>query len=264
MYICLTKIIFIMKIVSWNVNGIRAVAKKGLFDKIHQLKPDIMCFQETKAQDNQVSEVFENIEDYHLFSNSAEKKGYSGTAILSKIKPINVFSDIGIEKHDKEGRVLTAEYKDFFLTCLYTPNSKNDLSRLDDRQDFDKAFLDFIVELDKQKPVIVCGDFNVAHKEIDLARPKANYNKSAGYMQEEINGMDNYTSSGFTDVFRTLNPDLSDSYTWWSYRAGARERNVGWRIDYFIVSNKIVSDVKKSRIHSEIFGSDHCPISIEL
>lgn len=253
-----------MKLISWNLNGIRAVAKKGLNDKINEMNPDVICFQETKAQDDQVLEALDGLEGYHIYSNSAVKKGYSGTAILSKTKPINVIPDIGIEHHDQEGRVLTAEYEDFYLTTVYTPNSKNDLSRLDDRQDFDAALLAFLKNLEKTKPVIVCGDLNVAHKSIDLARPKANYNKSAGHMQEEIDGMDNFQNAGLIDTFRYLHPDATEKYSWWSFRGGARERNVGWRIDYFLVSESISEKIKSADILMEMYGSDHCPVSIEI
>ncbi len=253
-----------MKLISWNLNGIRAVAKKGLFDKIAEMNPDVICFQETKAQDVQVAEVLNDLNGYYFYSNSAVKKGYSGTAILSKREPTSVKSDIGIEEHDQEGRVLTAEFEDFYLTTVYTPNSKNDLSRLDDRQNFDAALLNFLKELEKTKPVIVCGDFNVAHKAIDLARPKPNYNKSAGFMQEEIDGMDNFTKNGLIDTFRYLNPEKTEAYSWWSYRGGARDRNVGWRIDYFLASHSIIEKIKSASIISEMMGSDHCPVSIEI
>ena len=253
-----------MKLISWNLNGIRAVAKKGLFDKIEDMNPDVICFQETKAQDDQVAEVLEGLEGYHFYSNSAVKKGYSGTAIVSKTEPINVISDIGIEEHDQEGRVITAEFDEFYITSVYTPNSKNDLSRLDDRQNFDAAFLDYLKNLEKTKPVIVCGDFNVAHKSIDLARPKPNYNKSAGHMQEEIDGMDNFINAGLIDTFRHIHPDKTDAYSWWSYRGGARDRNVGWRIDYFLTSESILDRVKSAEIIADMHGSDHCPVAIDL
>ena len=253
-----------MKIISWNLNGIRAVAKKGLYEKIEQMNPDVICFQETKAQDDQVAEVLSNLNGYHFYSNSAIKKGYSGTAIVTKVKPLNVQPDIGIEEHDQEGRVLTAEYENYYITTVYTPNSKNDLSRLGDRQNFDAAFLAYLKELEKTKPVIVCGDFNVAHKEIDLARPKPNYNKSAGFMQEEIDGMDNYTNAGLIDTFRLFYPNKTDAYSWWSFRGGARDRNVGWRIDYFLVSKSLKGQLKSANILSDVYGSDHCPVEIEL
>lgn len=232
-----------MKIISWNVNGIRAVAKKGFNDIVYKLNPDIICLQETKAQDDQVQEALSDLKGYHIFSNSADRKGYSGVAILTKIKPLSIAPDMGIDEHDKEGRVLTAEFDDFYLTVVYVPNSGSELIRLGYRQTWDKAFLEYLKALEKKKPVIVCGDFNVAHKAIDLARPKENYNKSAGFMQEEIDGMDAYTSNGFVDTFRYLHPDKTDAYTWWSFRGGARQRNVGWRIDYFLVSNSIKDKV---------------------
>ena len=253
-----------MKLISWNSNGIRAVAKKGLLDKIYEMNPDVICFQETKAQDDQVAEVLNDIEGYHFYSNSAVKKGYSGTAIVSKSEPIKVFPDIGIEHHDQEGRVLTAEYDNFYLVTVYTPNSKNDLSRLDDRQDFDAALLAFLKNLEKTKPVIICGDLNVAHKSIDLARPQANYNKSAGHMQEEIDGMDNFLNAGLADSFRYLYPDKTEMYSWWSFRGGARERNVGWRIDYFLTSESLKNNIKSADILMDMHGSDHCPVSLEL
>lgn len=253
-----------MKLISWNLNGIRAVAKKGLLEKIEEMNPDVICFQETKAQDDQVAEVLNDLKGYHFYSNSAVKKGYSGTAIVSKTEPIKVFPDLGVEIHDQEGRVLTAEYDDFYLVTVYTPNSKNDLSRLDNRQEFDAELLKFLKNLEKTKPVLVCGDLNVAHKEIDLARPKENYNKSAGFMQEEIDGMDNYHNAGLIDTFRHFHPDKTDIYSWWSFRGGARERNVGWRIDYFLASESFLPKIKNADILMDIHGSDHCPVTIEL
>ena len=253
-----------MKIISWNVNGIRAVAKKNFFTDFEEMAPDILCLQETKAQDDQVAETLSPIKGYHIYSNSAGKKGYSGTAILSKTEPLNVTCDIGISEHDSEGRVLCLEYETFFLIDVYVPNSGSELKRLNFRQYWDKAFFDYLKNLEKAKPVIVCGDFNVAHRPIDLARPKANYNKTAGYMQEEIDGMDRFTKGGFTDSFRHFYPNQKDAYSWWSYRAGAREKNVGWRIDYFLVSKSFISKVKNAFILSEVLGSDHCPVGIEL
>lgn len=253
-----------MRLISWNVNGIRAVAKKDFFLNMEQMAPDILCIQETKAQDFQVAEVLADIQDYYYYSNSAEKKGYSGTAILSKEKPLSVSRDIGIPEHDTEGRVLCLEYKDYYVINVYVPNSGSELKRLSYRYDWDKAFFDYLKNLEKQKPVIVCGDFNVAHTEIDLARPKPNYNKSAGFMQEEIDGMDRFTSGGLVDTFRHFYPDKKDAYSWWSYRAGARGNNIGWRIDYFLVSESFISSVKDASIHPDVMGSDHCPVSIEL
>jgi len=253
-----------MNILSWNVNGIRAVAKKNFFEDFAKLSPDILCLQETKAQEDQVAETLEQIQGYHIYSNSAEKKGYSGTAILTKEKPLSATNDIGIAEHDTEGRVLCLEYESFYLINVYVPNSGNDLKRLGYRQEWDKAFFEYLKSLEESKPVIVCGDFNVAHKEIDLARPKPNYNKSAGFMQEEIDGMDRYVEGGLIDTFRYFYPNETDKYSWWSYRAGARGKNVGWRIDYFLVSKSFVENIKSASILHEIMGSDHCPVSIEV
>ncbi len=253
-----------MKLISWNVNGIRAVAKKNFFEDLKQMNPDVLCLQETKAQEDQVAETLANVEEYYIYSNAAEKKGYSGTAILSKVEPLSVTRDIGISEHDNEGRVLCAEYEAFYLVNVYVPNSGSELKRLDYRQDWDLQFFNYLKNLEKTKPVVVCGDFNVAHKAIDLARPKANYNKSAGYMQEEIDGMDRFTSGGLIDTFRHFNPDVADKYSWWSYRAGARGKNVGWRIDYFLVSEKFLPEVKNTFILNEVMGSDHCPVGIEI
>lgn len=253
-----------MKIISWNVNGIRAIANKDFFSSFKQMTPDILCLQETKAQDDQVTETLSPIQNYYVYSNSAEKKGYSGTSVLSKEKPLNVIPDINIAEHDMEGRVLCLEYESFFLVNVYVPNSGSDLKRLDYRQKWDLDFFNYLKNLEKKKPVITCGDFNVAHKPIDIARPKANYNKSAGYMQEEIDGMDRYTQGGFVDSFRHFYPDKKDIYSWWSYRAGARAKNVGWRIDYFLVSESFMPKVNGAFILNETQGSDHCPVGIEL
>lgn len=254
-----------MKIISWNVNGVRAVAKKSFFSSLKTLNPDVMCLQETKAQDDQVQEALTEIkDDYHIYSNSAEKKGYSGVAILSKQKPIKVTADIGIAEHDTEGRVLTAEFDTFFLVTVYVPNSGSELKRLGYRQTWDKDFLAFLKNLEKTKPVVVCGDLNVAHTAIDLARPKPNYNKSAGYMQEEIDGLDAYVNNGLIDTFRNQFPEVTEKYTWWSYRGGAREKNVGWRIDYFLASASFLSNIKNATIFPEIMDSDHCPVGLEL
>ncbi len=253
-----------MKLISWNVNGLRAVAKKNFFEDFKTLDADVFCLQETKAQDEQVLEVLAGLKGYHIYSNSAEKKGYSGTAIISKTAALSVSYDMGIAEYDTEGRVLCAEFDKFYLINVYVPNSGSELKRLNYRQDWDKAFYNYLKNLEKTKPVVVCGDFNVAHKAIDLARPKPNYNKSAGFMQEEIDGMDRYTQGGLIDTFRHFYPDASDKYSWWSYRAGARGKNVGWRIDYFLVSESFISAVKKASILSEVMGSDHCPVAIEL
>lgn len=252
-----------MKILSFNVNGVRAIAKKSFFEDMQPLNADVICLQETKATVEQVKETLISMEGYSVFANEAERKGYSGTAILSKHQPISVRYDIGVEEHDQEGRVITAEFDDYFVTNVYVPNSGSDLRRLDYRQKWDKEFLNYLKSLEKEKPVIVCGDFNVAHKEIDLARPKPNYNKSAGFMQEEIDGMDAYTSNGLVDTFRMLNGD-EIKYSWWSYRGGARFKNVGWRIDYFLVSKSIQDRVQDAFIMNDIMGSDHCPVGISI
>jgi exodeoxyribonuclease-3 len=253
-----------MKLISWNVNGLRAVAKKDFFTDFKQINADIFCLQETKAQDDQVAEVLSELSGYHFYANSAEKKGYSGTAVISKTKPISVSKDMGIAEHDTEGRVLCMEYENFFLVTVYVPNSGSELKRLDYRETWDLAFFNYLKNLEAKKPVIVCGDFNVAHKAVDLARPKQNYNKAAGYMQQEIDGMDRFTSGGFIDTFRHFFPDKTDAYSWWSYRAGARGKNIGWRIDYFLVSESFLPKVSQAFILNEVMGSDHCPVGIEL
>ncbi len=253
-----------MKLVSWNVNGIRAAINKNFREKVTAMNPDVLCLQETKAQDDQVRDTLANFPEYQLYMNSAERKGYSGTAILSKTEPLGVSYDIGVAEHDTEGRVTCAEFDDFFLVNVYVPNSGSELLRLDYRQQWDKAFFDYLKNLEKTKPVVVCGDFNVAHTEIDLARPKANYNKSAGYMQEEIDGMDRFTKGGLVDTFRYKHPDKKDAYSWWSYRGGARAKNVGWRIDYFLASESLCPNIKDAYILAEVDGSDHCPVVLEL
>jgi exodeoxyribonuclease-3 len=252
-----------MKIISFNVNGVRAIAKKNFFEDIPQLETDILCLQETKATVDQVKETLERMDQYKIVANEADRKGYSGTAILTKKDPIAVQFDLGVEQHDKEGRVITAEYDSFYLTNVYVPNSGNDLRRLSYRQKWDADFLNYLKDLEKHKPVIVCGDFNVAHTEIDLARPKANYNKSAGFMQEEIDGMDAYKNNGLMDTFRLKNPE-EVKYSWWSYRGGARERNIGWRIDYCLASEALKDKVDSAFILNDIHGSDHCPVGIKL
>lgn len=253
-----------MKLISWNVNGIRAVAKKGFYDYLEEMCPDVLCIQETKAQDDQVAEVLVEVEGYHVFSNSAERKGYSGTAILSKTEPLGVSRGIAMPGHDNEGRVLCLEYGQFYLVNVYVPNSGNDLRRLGYRQQWDIDFCNYLKALETIKPVVACGDFNVAHKAIDLARPKQNYNKSAGYMQQEIDGMDRFAQNGLTDTFRHFYPDTRDRYSWWSYRAGARGKNVGWRIDYFLVSREFLPNIKDAFILDQVMGSDHCPVGISL
>lgn len=252
-----------MKLVSFNVNGIRAIMKKDFAQDMTKLDPDILCLQETKATEEQVKEALIDFSGYHIYANEADKKGYSGTAVLSKMEPISVSYDIDHDQHDREGRVIAVEYDEFILVNVYVPNSGSDLRRLDYRQSWDNDFLNYLKEHEKKKPVIVCGDFNVAHREIDLARPKPNYNKSAGFMQEEIDGMDAYTGNGLVDTFRLLHED-EVKYSWWSYRGGARFKNVGWRIDYFLVSKSFTDRIVSAEIHNDIMGSDHCPVSIEL
>ncbi|MEY3592874.1 MAG: exodeoxyribonuclease [Bacteroidota bacterium] len=252
-----------MNIISFNVNGIRAVVGKTFITDMQALNPDIICLQETKATPEQVQDAVVNLKGYHVFASSAERKGYSGTAILSKTNPLNVTYGIGIPEHDTEGRVICAEYQDFFLITVYVPNSGSELLRLAYRQTWDAAFLAYLKNLELQKPVLVCGDFNVAHQAIDLARPKENYNKAAGYMQEEIDGMNAYVSAGLIDTFRVMNPDTV-KYSWWSYRAGARQKNVGWRIDYFLASATLQPVIKEAFILNDILGSDHCPVGVAL
>lgn len=252
-----------MKIISWNVNGIRAIIKKDFFQDIEEMNPDILCLQETKAQDAEVEKAVTKLENYHYYSNSAMQKGYSGVAILSKEKPLDVIYDMGIEEHDNEGRVICAEFNEFYLVNVYVPNSGQELLRLDYRQEWDKDFQNYLKNLNSKKPLILCGDLNVSHKPIDLKNDKANYNKVAGYTQIEIDGMDNLLQLGFVDSFRHFHPE-TEAYSYWSYRFKARERNSGWRLDYFIVSKEFMEKVKSSEILSQYFGSDHCPIQLEL
>ena len=249
-----------MKLISWNVNGIRAVLTKGFEDFFKDVNADIFCVQETKCQEGQVELEFEG---YQSFWNSAEKKGYSGTAIFTKIKPLSVKFGIGIEEHDKEGRVITLEFKDFYMVNIYTPNSKRELERLDYRQIWEDEIRKYLLKLNKTKPVVMCGDLNVAHKEIDLKNPKTNTH-NAGFTIEERNKMTELLDAGFIDTFRYLYPDKTDCYTWWSYMRKAREKNVGWRIDYFIVSDSIKNKIKEANIYKDIMGSDHCPIGLEI
>lgn len=253
-----------MKFLSFNVNGIRAIIKRDFVKDIQALNPDIICIQETKANVEQVKETLHMLTDYHVFANASKaRKGYSGTAILTKTQPLSVCYDMGIAEHDQEGRVITVEYDKYYLVTVYTPNSGSELARLDYRKTWDKAFLDFVKHLEVTKPVIICGDMNVAHERIDIARPDANYNKAAGFTQIEIDGMDAYHNNGLMDTFRIQYPNKV-KYSWWSYRGGARENNVGWRIDYFLVSKILLNDVKQADILNEIHGSDHCPVWLEL
>ncbi len=253
-----------LKLASWNVNGIRATIKKDFVENMRELSPDILCLQETKASADEARETLEIMTEYKVFTNSSKaRKGYSGTAILTKEDPVQVSYDLGTEEHDQEGRVITAEYNQFFIVTVYTPNSGEGLARLDYRELWDKAFLNYIQWLNKRKPVIVCGDLNVAHHEIDIARAKENYNKSAGYTQREIDGFQRLLDSGFTDTFRHLHPK-KELYTYWNYVTNGRAKNVGWRIDYFLTSERILPAVKAAGIHNEYHGSDHCPVSLEI
>lgn len=249
-----------MKLISWNVNGLRASVKKGFMDYFLTIDADIFCVQEIKLQEGQIDL---NLHGYHQYWNYAEKKGYSGTAIYTKVQPLNYHYGINIENHDTEGRVITLEYEEFYLVNVYTPNSQNELVRLDYRMEWERDFLDYIKGLDEKKPVILCGDLNVAHKEIDLKNPKTN-RKNAGFSDEERGKMTELLDSGFVDTFRYFYPKTEGAYTWWSYMRNARENNSGWRIDYFIVSKRFIDRVKSSEIHADIMGSDHCPVELIL
>ena len=247
-----------MKLISWNVNGIRACVNKGFIDFFNKIDADIFCIQETKCQKGQIELEFEGYESYW---NGAEKKGYSGTAIFTKIKPLTIKYGIGKEEHDKEGRVITLEFDKFYMVNIYTPNSKRELERLDYRMIWEDEIKKYLLHLNKIKPVIMCGDLNVAHKEIDLKNPKTNRH-NAGFTDEERNKMTELLDAGFTDSFRYKYPDKENEYSWWSYMGRAREKNVGWRIDYFIVSNDIAKKIKDATIHQEVYGSDHCPVEL--
>lgn len=246
-----------MKLISWNVNGLRAVMNKGFMDYVNQENPDILCLQEIKMSEGQLKL---DLPEYFEYYNYAEKKGYSGTAIFTKEKPLSESYGIGIEEHDKEGRVITLEFEDFYMVTCYTPNSKRGLLRLDYRQKWEDDFREYLLNLNKTKPVILCGDLNVAHKEIDLANPKSN-RKNAGFTDEERNKFTELLNAGFIDTYRYFYPDITDMYTWWSYITKARERNIGWRIDYFVVSKDFEDRLLDASIHMEQLGSDHCPVS---
>ena len=250
-----------MKLISWNVNGIRACLNKGFDEFFKSVNADVFCIQETKCRPEQVEWL--EYEGYTSYWNSAEKKGYSGTAVFTKIKPIAVTYGIGIEEHDHEGRVITMEYEDFYLVNVYTPNSKRELERLDYRQVWEDAMREYLLKLDKKKPVIMCGDLNVAHNEIDLANPKTN-TQNAGFTIEERTKMTELLNAGFTDSYRYLYPGKEGKYTWWSYMRKSREKNIGWRIDYFIVSDRIKDKIKEASIYDDVLGSDHCPIGLEI
>jgi exodeoxyribonuclease-3 len=252
-----------MKIISWNVNGIRAVQGKGFAETLTRLDADCILLQETKAQSEQIDKALSGIDGYHFYSNCAERKGYSGVTILSREEPLQIINDIGIDEHDREGRVIVAEFAKFYLLDVYVPNSGEALARLDYRRNWDQAFLAYCRQLQSQKPLIACGDFNVAHREIDIARPKPNYNKSAGYTQVEIDGFSQFIDAGMVDTFRHFHPDTV-AYSWWSYRAGARAKNVGWRIDYVLVSQSLVDKTQQAFILPDITGSDHCPVGIDI
>lgn len=249
-----------MKLISWNVNGLRAVMKKGFEDFFYNIDADIFCIQETKMQEGQI-EDFE-LKGYKEYWNSAEKKGYSGTAIFTKIEPINVTYGIGIEEHDKEGRVITLEFEKFYLVNIYVPNSKRELARLDYRMIWEDEIRKYLVSLNSKKPVIMCGDLNVAHEEIDLKNPKTN-RRNAGFTDEERGKMTELLKTNFTDSFRYMYPEKIE-YSWWSYMGNARAKNIGWRIDYFIVSNDVKEKIKDAKIHTDIYGSDHCPVELEI
>lgn len=249
-----------MKLVSWNVNGLRAIYKKGFEESFKELDADIFCIQETKMQEGQIEL---DLQGYYQYYNYAERKGYSGTAIFTKKEPLKVSYGIGIEEHDKEGRVITLEFDKFYMVNCYTPNSGRELARLEYRMTWEDEFKKYLIKLDKQKPVIICGDLNVAHTEIDLKNPKSN-RKNAGFTDEERSKIEELLNSGFTDSFRKMYPDKEGAYTWWSYMFNARANNAGWRIDYFLVSDRISENIKDAYIYSEIMGSDHCPVGLEI
>lgn len=248
-----------MKFISWNVNGIRAAVKKGFEDFFKEADADIFAIQETKAQPEQIALDFP---DYHMYTNSAVKKGYSGTAVFTKKEPLKVTYGIGIEEHDQEGRVITCEFEDFYFVTCYTPNSQTELARLDYRMQWEKDFLAYLDALDEKKPVVLCGDLNVAHHEIDLKNPQSNH-KNAGFSDEERSAMTHLLSHGYIDTYRYFYPDKVE-YSWWSYRFKSRERNAGWRIDYFIVSKRFIEHCRDAKIYTDVMGSDHCPVSLEV
>ena len=249
-----------MKFISWNVNGLRACVGKNFMDFFNEIDADIFSVQETKLQEGQ---IYLELPNYHQYWNYAEKKGYSGVAVFTKKEPISVTYGLGIEEHDKEGRVITCEFEDFYYVTCYTPNSQSELARLDYRMTWEDAFRNYLIELDKNKPVILCGDLNVAHKEIDLKNPKTN-RKNAGFTDEERSKFSELIESGFIDSFRYFYPDAEGIYSWWSYRFKAREKNAGWRIDYYVVSERLKDRLEDAKIHTEVFGSDHCPVELDL
>ena len=249
-----------MKLISWNVNGLRACVEKGFLDFFKEVDADIFCLQETKLQQGQIDL---DLPGYHQYWNYAEKKGYSGTAIFSKKEPLSVAYGIGVEEHDKEGRVITAEYEEFYVVTVYTPNSQRELTRLSYRMEWEAAFLAYLKKLEEKKPVIFCGDLNVAHKEIDLKNPKSNH-KNAGFTDEERACFDTVVESGFVDTYRYFYPDKEGVYSWWSYMFQARTKNAGWRIDYFVVSESLKDRLEGADIHTQIMGSDHCPVELTI
>ncbi|EAG7747099.1 exodeoxyribonuclease III [Listeria monocytogenes] len=249
-----------MRLISWNVNGLRAAVKKGFLEYFEEVDADIFCLQETKLQEGQIELDLPAYKDYW---NYAVKKGYSGTAIFTKVEPLSVQYGLGIPEHDTEGRVITLEFEEFFMVTVYTPNSQAELKRLDYRMTFEDAILEYVKNLDKTKPVVLCGDLNVAHEEIDLKNPKTN-RKNAGFSDEERAKFSAFIDAGFIDSFRYFYPDLTDAYSWWSYRMNARARNTGWRIDYFIVSERLKDKLVDAKIHADVLGSDHCPVELEL
>lgn len=249
-----------MKLISWNVNGIRACVQKGFLEFFKEVDADIFCIQESKLQAGQIEL---DLDGYHQYWNYAQKKGYSGTAIFTKKEPLSVSYGLGIEEHDQEGRVITLEFEQFYMVTVYTPNSQNELARLSYRMEWEEAFKEYLKKLDESKPVIVCGDLNVAHKEIDLKNPKTNQ-KNAGFTIEERTKFTELLESGFTDTFRYFYPDMEEIYSWWSYRFKAREKNAGWRIDYFLASSSLEDKLTSAKIHTEIFGSDHCPVELVI
>lgn len=249
-----------MKLISWNVNGLRACMGKGFMDFFNEADADVFCLNETKLQEGQIDL---DLSGYHQYWNYAEKKGYSGVALFTKKEPINVTYGIGVEEHDNEGRVITAEYENFYLIAVYVPNSQRELTRLDYRMKWEEDFLKYILKLEKKKPVIYCGDLNVAHKEIDLKNPKTNH-QNAGFTDEERACFSKVLESGYIDSFRFFYPDMKDIYSWWSYMFKSREKNAGWRIDYFVVSNKLEKMMQDAKIHTEIMGSDHCPVELDI
>ncbi len=249
-----------MKFVSWNVNGLRAIVGKGFEDTFKQFDADFVCLQEIKLQEGQLDLHFDGYDAYYSY---AERKGYSGTAIFTRHKPLSVRTNMGVDRHDHEGRIVALEYDNFYIVTVYTPNSQSELARLDYRLDWEESFREFLLSLSAQKPVVVCGDLNVAHNEIDLANPKTN-RMNAGFTDQERNAMTQLLASGFVDTFRALYPDRTAAYSWWSYRGRAREKNVGWRIDYFLVSENLKDKIEEASIYPEITGSDHCPVSLDL